>query len=71
MDKDNAGREALIQWMRSTGISQNEMAKRTGIAQTTIGRWCNGSNLPSLEAAMRIEDFTFGNVRASSWVASR
>jgi transcriptional regulator with XRE-family HTH domain len=71
MSSNNAGRAALVEWMQSTGISQNEMARRTGIAQTTIGRWCKGHNIPSLDAAMKIEDFTFGKVRAADWVVDR
>ena len=68
MDGDTKARAALVEWMRVTGMSQNEMSRRTGIAQTTIGRWCRGDHRPSIKAALAIQDLTYGAVRLTDWV---
>ena len=70
MEPDSKGREALNRWMEATGMSQSEVSRRTGIAQTTVGRWCRGEHRPSIRAAMAIEDLTYGAVRLVDWVSS-
>ena len=67
----NKGRLALVEWIQATGISQNEISRRTGLPQATISRWTRGEHRPGLRMALVLEDFTFGKVRAADWVVDR
>lgn len=39
------------------GISQLELAKRTGISHQNINRWENGKALPNIDFCVKLADF--------------
>ena len=40
--------------MESQGVLQADLAKKTGITETTISRYCNGKRIPNIEALVKI-----------------
>ena len=42
-------RERLIEAIRQSGMTQTEIAKRTGVTQPTIGQYLTGRALPALD----------------------
>lgn len=40
--------------MESRGVLQADLAKKTGITETTISRYCNGKRIPNIEALVKI-----------------
>ena len=40
--------------MESHGVLQADLAKKTGITETTISRYCNGKRIPNIEALVKI-----------------
>ena len=40
--------------MESRGVLQAELAKKTGITETTVSRYCNGKRIPNIEALVKI-----------------
>lgn len=49
--------QALIQSLRDLGISQSEIARKTGIPQPRISRWQNGDTPVGADDALRLADF--------------
>jgi len=41
-DERNVIREAIVERMKSDGISQNEVSRRTGIGQGNVNQFCRG-----------------------------
>ncbi|HBN95682.1 MAG TPA: hypothetical protein DDZ66_05225 [Firmicutes bacterium] len=37
------------------GVSQREIARRLGISRNTVKKYCNGENLPSVDALNRMK----------------
>lgn len=52
------------------GISTDKLAKVVGVSAVTVHNWRNGSALPGLIAALRIERVTGGGVPVSIWAAT-
>lgn len=48
--------QAMIDARRKTGLTQKQLAERTGIAQSDISRLENGSANPSLNTLSRLAD---------------
>ena len=54
-------RRSILAAMRAQGISQRELGKRSGLAQTTVNRYCNavrdmtGENLDKLLQALGLK----------------
>jgi transcriptional regulator with XRE-family HTH domain len=48
--------QLLLQYRRSRGINQFDLADMLGVDQTTISRWERGRDVPSLGAQRRIRD---------------
>lgn len=46
----------LAAYMRSANITQNDLAKKTGISRQSINRICNNKVVPSALAMKRIKD---------------
>lgn len=46
--------ERLKDIMKSKGVMQSELAKKTGITEVTISRYCNGKRLPNIEGLVKI-----------------
>ncbi len=42
-------RERLIESIRTSGLTQTEIAKRLGIKQPTIGQYLSGRSMPALD----------------------
>ncbi len=61
-------RAALVRWMESNGVTQSEIARRTGIPQTSVSRWVLGKAMPKIGAAVELERLTFGAVRVADWM---
>lgn len=49
-------RDAIIEIRKSKGISQKELAQKTGISQTNISKIENGYYVPSISVLKRIAD---------------
>ena len=48
---------ALKQQRESMGLSQSQLAKKTGIKQQNISRWENNQAIPSIENCEILADF--------------
>ena len=55
--KENNYGEALKYQREINGLSQNELAKKTNIAQQNISRWEAGIAMPSLDACIKLAEF--------------
>jgi len=44
----------LAEFRRSKGLSQDDLAKRSGLTKTTIQNWENGRNLGAIVRALRV-----------------
>lgn len=53
------------------GISFSDMARRLGVEDSTVLRWCSQARLPGVRWANAIEEATDGEVPASSWGAEQ
>lgn len=42
-------RERLIESIRTSGLTQTEIAKRLGIKQPTVGQYLSGRSMPALD----------------------
>ena len=42
-------REQLIESIRTSGLTQTEIAKRLGIKQPTVGQYLSGRSMPALD----------------------
>ena len=49
--------EALKHQRKQYGISQLELAKRTGISQQNINRWEKGTVIPNIDFCVKLADF--------------
>jgi len=55
----------LKKWIIKTkGMSQREFAIKMNVGEAHLSRWLNGTNIPSLHNAMKIEKLTKGEVTA-------
>lgn len=60
----------LDDWMNEHDHSTYSFAKLVGIDKSCVQAWRVGSGVPSLIAAIRIEEVTRGKVPCTSWVAT-
>lgn len=58
----------LQAYLAQANLRQSEFADLVGSSQATISKLANGSALPGLELAVRIDRATGGAVPAASWV---
>lgn len=49
--------EALRTQREVVGLSQNQLAKQTGIRQDNISRWERGEVLPNIDFCVKLADF--------------
>ncbi len=42
-------RERLLESIRTSGLTQTEIAKRLGIKQPTVGQYLSGRSMPALD----------------------
>lgn len=54
--KDDIFARKLRNLLKEKGISQRELARRTGITAATICRYCNGSKTPGSKAIIKIAE---------------
>ena len=48
----------LLQTLRKEkGLTQEQLAERTGVARRTVSRWETGSNMPDLDVLIELSDF--------------
>ncbi len=47
----------LQELRREKGLTQEQLADRTGVARRTVSRWETGSNLPDLDVLIELSDF--------------
>jgi HTH-type transcriptional regulator/antitoxin HigA len=59
--------ETLIDFLDETGMSQAELARRTGFSVKHVNQICQGMASVTADAAIRLERIT--NIRASTWLA--
>lgn len=55
--EDNLLRKLLRQRLLATGKSQNQIASATGISQSTVGRFLNGTTDITLSNYARLDEF--------------
>jgi transcriptional regulator with XRE-family HTH domain len=46
----------IIKRLRSAGLSQSEIARRTGVAQSRISRWANGSPAAAADDVLKLQE---------------
>lgn len=56
------GRNKLREYLRANNISGAKMADDFGISPSAVNRWLCGNRAITLRDAIRIEDYTFGQV---------
>ncbi|MDX3190482.1 HigA family addiction module antitoxin [Streptomyces sp. MN03-5084-2B] len=59
--------ETLIEFLDEVGMSQAELARRTGFSVKHVNQICQGMTSLTADAAIRLERIT--NIRASTWLA--
>lgn len=59
--QDN-GTMKLADWLKRNNMNQAELARRLGIAESTLSRIRRGKNTPGLDIAMKIEEYTRSEV---------
>ena len=47
----------LQELRREKGLTQEQLAERTGVARRTVSRWETGNNLPDLDILIELSDF--------------
>ena len=47
----------LQELRKEKGLTQEQLAERTGVARRTVSRWETGSNLPDLDILIELSDF--------------
>lgn len=47
---------SIIKQLRSAGLSQSEIARRTGVSQTRISRWESGRVGDAADAVLRLKE---------------
>lgn len=58
---------SLATYLESTGISQNEFARRIGTSGAAVCRWVSGKRTPTAQWAFAIERATKGKVPMRAW----
>jgi transcriptional regulator with XRE-family HTH domain len=69
-------RDRLRAWRKASGLSQEDAAKKAGVAQASWSNYESGLQTPGLEAAVRIQAVTLGwegeePIRVEDWGARR
>lgn len=59
----------LSSYLSISGMSQADLAKELGVAQSMISDWAGDRRHPSLQNAFALEVVTNGAVPAKSWLA--
>lgn len=47
----------LQELRKEKGLTQEQLAERTGVARRTVSRWKTGSNMPDLDILIELSDF--------------
>jgi len=71
----SSGSSLLREWRKRHGVTQEELAATTGIAQSLLSKYERGPNVPGLQNALRIAaatlrtlpDGTVDSVPVESW----
>lgn len=58
----------LDEWMNLNGVSNQDLAEKIGCDRTLVSHFRNGTRTPVLEDAFKIEEITFGAVKAKSFL---
>jgi len=58
----------LSQYLRETGETGTQFAKRIGVAQATVHRYCSGVRIPRPEILQRIQAETGGQVTPNDFI---
>jgi hypothetical protein len=61
----------LNDWLKASGVSQSELARRIGVTRAAVNNWCLGKVLPNLFYALAIDAVTGGAVDPRSWLEPR
>ena len=56
MDQIRIGR-FLQDLRKEKGLTQEQLADKTGVARRTVSRWETGTNLPDLDILIELSDF--------------
>lgn len=48
----------LKAWMKDKGETQQSVASRLGVRQSTVSDWINGNNWPSVEKLKQLSEWT-------------
>lgn len=57
----------LSKWLEASGLSRAAFAQSIGSDKSNVTRWCNGSRVPTLVTARKIEEVTKGAVTVEDW----
>ena len=49
--------ESLESMRRARGLTQQQLARETGISQQNLSRWETGTHIPNLADCIRLADF--------------
>lgn len=52
----------LLRYLRETGMSQAELARRLGVTRSAVNQWLSGATAPSTQQITRIARVTEGAV---------
>lgn len=58
----------LTDYLRDTGETGTQFAKRIGVAQATVHRYCSGVRIPRPEILQRIQVETGGQVTPNDFI---
>jgi DNA-binding XRE family transcriptional regulator len=58
----------LKEWRRKHHVSQETVAQKLGVHQSTVSKWETGEECPSLLTAESIRVLTGGKVPLAAWV---
>lgn len=58
----------LSSYLRDTGMTQAEMARRLGVTRSAVNQWLSGITAPSARQIAQIEDITEGRVRLTDLI---
>jgi transcriptional regulator with XRE-family HTH domain len=64
------GARLLETWRKEKGLSQEKIAEKLRVAQSTVSGYLSGRIVPDLDPAVRMERETDGAVPATSWAVS-
>jgi transcriptional regulator with XRE-family HTH domain len=60
--------KALKEYLKKNKLTARAFSKISGIDESQLSRYLNGTTLPSLENAHKIEDVTKRKVKTESWL---